>query len=113
MLRTNARIIQVLTAINFLAILAFTLGGASVATSEHKAWHWDTISQMVTRKGGLENGFAVFLGFSAMIVAFIINTILFRYEDAKLQLPRYKQFKYAIWTAMIFAFASMIGLGVF
>lgn len=109
---TNADVIQSCVIVNWIGLAAFTIGGASLPSPPHNAWNWDTISQMVTRKQAVENGFAVFLTTSTIVLGTIIVSMIYRFEDAGLQGPYWKQQRFAIKASFSIAMIAMVGIGV-
>ena len=111
--KTNADVIKFCVAINWLGLLILTVVGASLDSPPHGSWHWDTISQMVTRGDALENMFAVFLVASTIVLGHIIVSIVYRFEDAGLQGPYFVYERRAIFGTFFFGMVSMIGIGIF
>ena len=111
--KTNRDVIQRCVVINWTGLLIFTVVGASLASPPHGKWHWDTISQMVTRGSALENAFAVFLTASTIVLGYIIVSMMYRFQDAGLQGPNFAYESRIVFLCFSFAMISMIGIGIF
>ena len=99
--RTNGDIIKTCVVLDWAGLAAFTIGAASLPSPPHDKWHWDTISQMVTRKQAVENGFAVFLTASTIVLGTIIASMLYRFEDAGLQGPYFSLKETPLYSALL------------
>lgn len=109
----DSDVIKWVAIIDYLAVVAFAIGGASMkSTFNNKTWELDTVSRMVTRSSGIQNGFAVFTIASVIVITLAINTIIYRVGDSKYRIEYHEQLKYATWVALFISAISMIGLGV-
>ena len=72
--------------LNFIIVLGFTIGPASLCPNgnttatctDGESFEWDTISEMITREPRVRNGFAGFLFLSAFFIFCVVSLILSR-----------------------------------
>ena len=82
------------------------------STFNDKHWELDTVSRMVTRSSGIQNGFAVFTVASVICITLAVNTVIYRVGDSKYRIEYHDQLKYAAWVVLFILAVSLIGLGV-
>ena len=110
----DSDVIKWVAIVDYLGIVAFAVGGASMeSTLSDKHWELDTVSRMVTRSSGIQNGFAVFTVASVIAITMAVNTVIYRVGDSqKYRIEYHDQLKYATWVALFISAISLIGLGV-
>ncbi len=110
----DSDVIKWVAIVDYLGIVAFAIGGASLkSTFNDQHWELDTVSRMVTRSSGIQNGFAVFTVASVIAITLAVNTVIYRIEDSpKYQIKYHQQLKYATWVALFISAITLIGLGV-
>ena len=109
----DSDVIKWVAIVDYLGVVAFAIGGASMkSTLDDKHWELDTVSRMVTRSSGIQNGFAVFTVASVIALTLAVNTVIYRVGDSKYRIEYHDQLKYAAWVALFISAVSLIGLGV-